>query len=325
MSKIKYTIAIPVYMRILGFSNALESAISVEGVTEVLVIDDNSNHDEFEQICHLHGNKKIKYFRNKENIGLFSNWNKCIEKASGDFVSILCSDDLIESNAFLLFAKEYKNNNDIDVFFGSFATFTNDKSDAIIHRHYNAGKMESAKLLKDAIINGPCFPVLAIMRKSTVLKYPFVSKPHSGNDWLWIYSNAMNLNLHATKETINYWRRHPDQDAVKSQSITTDCFPLMFRFMQEQLATIDESLSSKALKRSKGAILNWLVNDFKSRTSYFKRFFSEEVESNLFLVEAKKIISNDWLLRNLLKSKKSSFLYYNLGRLIRKIGYYPSS
>ena len=42
-----YTIAIPVYMRILGFKNALESALMVEGAAEILVIDDNSNHNKF--------------------------------------------------------------------------------------------------------------------------------------------------------------------------------------------------------------------------------------------------------------------------------------
>ena len=320
-----YTIAIPVYMRILGFKNALESALLVEGASEILVIDDNSNHDKFEEICNSFKDTRIRYLKNKENIGLFGNWNKCIEEANGDFVSILCSDDIIESNAYVLFDKAYKKNTDIDVFFGTFATFTNDKSDAIFHRHYKAGIIKGTELLKDAIVNGPCFPVLSIMRKSIILKYPFVSKPHSGNDWLWIYSNAMTLNLYATNETINYWRRHPDQDAVKSQSVTTDCWPLMFRSAQEQLLPVDKSLSKKACKRAKGVILSWLVNDFNSRTGYFKRLLGDEAKSNLFLRESIKIISNDWLLKKILSSKESSFFYYNIGRMIRKSGYYPDS
>lgn len=320
-----YTIAIPVYMRVLGFKNALESALSVEGATEILVIDDNSNHNEFKEICDSFQDSKIRYLKNEQNIGLFANWNKCVENAVGEFVSILCSDDLIESNAFRLFEKAYMENNGIDVFFGTFATFTSEKNDAVFHRYFKSGTMKGTELLKDAILNGPCFPVLSIMRKTTILKYPFVAKPHSGNDWLWIYSNAMHLNLYATNETINYWRRHPDQDAVKSQSITTDCWPLMYRVAQDQLFTIDKSLSNKAYKRSKGVILSWLVNDFKSRTGYFKRLLGDEAKSNLFLIESSKIISNDWLLKNILSSKESSYLYYNLGRLIRKIGYYPTS
>jgi len=325
MNLLTYTIAIPVYMRILGFKNALESALMVEGAAEILVIDDNSNHNKFEEICMSFKNAKIRYLKNKENIGLFGNWNKCIEEANGDFVSILCSDDLIESNAFILFKNAYQKNTHIDVFFGTFATFTSDKRDAIFHRHYKAGTMKGTELLKDAILNGPCFPVLSIMRRTMAMQYPFVSKPHSGNDWLWIYSNAMALNLYATNETINYWRRHPDQDAVKSQSITTDCWPLMFRLAQEQLHIVDKSLSKKAFNRAKGVILSWLINDFNSRTGYFQRLLSNEAKSNIFLEESILIISDDWLLKKILSSKKSSFLYYNLGRFIRKIGYYPNS
>ncbi|WJS94221.1 glycosyltransferase [Flavobacterium johnsoniae] len=320
-----YTIAIPVYMRILGFKNALESALLVDGVTEILVVDDNSNHDEFERICNSFNDDRIKYFKNKENAGLFANWNKCIQKATGDFVSILCSDDLIEPNAYKLFEEAYNKKNNIDVFFGSFATFSNDKKDAIYYRHFKPGPMKGKELLQDAILNGPRFPVLTITRRSTLLKYPFVSSPHSGNDWLWIYSNAMNFNLYATKETINYWRRHPDQDAVKSQSITTDCWPLMFQSAQEKLFSIDKSLSNKAFKRSKGVILTWLINDFKDREGYFKRLLGEEANSNLFLKESMKIIDKDWLLKKMLYSKKPSSIYYNVGRLARKIGYYPTS
>ena len=325
MNALTYTIAIPVFMRILGFRDALESALMVEGATEILVVDDNSNHSKFEEICLSYKNAKIRYIKNKENIGLFGNWNKCTEEANGDFVSILCSDDLIESNAFILFKNAYKENTDIDVFFGTFATFTSEKNDAIFHRSYKAGTMKGTKLLKDLVINGPYFPVLSIMRKTMVLKYPFVSKPHSGNDWLWIYSNATALNLYATNETINYWRIHPDQDAVKSQSITTDCWPSMFRSVQEQLRNIDKSLSNKALKRAKGVILNWLINDFYSRTGYFPRLLSVGAKSNIFLEESLVIINDDWLLKKILFSKKPSFLYYNLGRFIRKIGYYPNS
>ncbi|MBZ4033597.1 glycosyltransferase [Flavobacterium sp. 17A] len=320
-----YTIAIPVYMRVLGFKNALESALLVEGVTEILIVDDNSNHNEFEEICNSFEDKRIKYFKNTENVGLFANWNNSIEKASSEFVSILCSDDLIEPNAFKLFEEAYAKDKDIDVFFGSFATFSNDRKDAIYYRHYKPGPMKAQELLEDAILNGPRFPVLTITRRTTLLKYPFVSNPHSGNDWLWIYSNATNFNLHATKETINYWRRHPDQDAAKRQSITTDCWPLMFQLAKEQLIPIDKALSVKAFKRSKGIILNWLINDFKDREGYFKRLLGDEAKSNLFLEESMKIINDDWLLKKMLFSKSPSSLYYNVGRLARKVGYYPTS
>ena len=45
-----YTIAIPVYERLMGFEEALESALAVVGCTEILVSDDCSSHNDFEKI-----------------------------------------------------------------------------------------------------------------------------------------------------------------------------------------------------------------------------------------------------------------------------------
>jgi hypothetical protein len=135
----------------------------------------------------------------------------------------------------------------------------------------------------------------------------------------------MSLNLYAVAQTINYWRRHPDQDAVKSQSITTDCWPLMFILASKQLSSVDKSLSNKAVRRAKGVVLSWLINDYKSRTVYYHRILNAEKTTNYFITESHKLIESDWLLRNLLNASTSSSLYYNIGRLLRKSGYYPAS
>jgi glycosyltransferase involved in cell wall biosynthesis len=325
MDNLTYSICIPVYERTLGFSDALKSALDVVGCTDVLVVDDMSSHNKFEEECRLFNDKRIKYIRNSENIGLFANWNKCIELSDTNFISILCSDDLIESNAFSLFLNAYKENSNIEVFFGSFTTFNESKKDARTHRKFKNGIMSGVDLLADAINNGPCFPVLSIMKRTTMLKYPFVSKPHSGNDWLWIYSNAMSLNLYATDQTINYWRRHPNQDAVLSQSITTDCWPLMFKIMSSQLQKQYRSLSNKGMRRAKGVILSWLINDYKRDKSWQKRLLNSKKGENFFIDTILEIVRTDFLLSKLVYNKNSNGFLYNLGRVVRKIGYYPAS
>jgi glycosyltransferase involved in cell wall biosynthesis len=323
--KPKYSIVIPVYKRIFGFNEALESALNVEGCQEIIVVDDNSDHNEFQEICESFGDERIRYSKNEFNIGLFGNWNKGIDLSTGEFVSILCSDDLIEKDAYQLFLDAYKINPSVDVFFGSFSTFVQSPADAVLHREFPDGKMDPVDLMKDAVENGPGFSVLSIIRKSTVQKLPFVAKPHSGNDWLWIYGNASALNLHAISRPINFWRRHPDQDASKSQSITTDCWPLMFLQMEKQLAVKNPSLSNGARKRAKGVVLSWLLNDYVKRDSYYPRLHGEESKTNYFLQNALTLIESDWLLKGLLNAKTGSGFYYNIARLIRKCSIYPAS
>jgi glycosyltransferase involved in cell wall biosynthesis len=324
MKNKSYTIGIPVYERIFGFEEALQSALLVKSCTEILVIDDNSSHNEFQEICSSFNDTRVRYVHNQENIGLFGNWNKCAELANGEYISILCSDDLIEANAFELFLDASKTNEDIDVFFGSFTMFNATTEDAKVHRSFKNGHIDSVTFLKDLVSNGPAFPVLTIMKKEIALRYPFVSKPHSGNDWLWIYSNAMSLNLHATSETINYWRRHADQDAVKSQSITMDCWPMMFLSVSRQLNGVDDRLSKRALRRAKGVILSWLINECNNdERPWQKRILLGAKDNNDFINVILEIINADWLLGRFLNMKEKNSFIYNLGRAYRKLGYYP--
>ncbi len=320
-----YSIIIPVCNRVFGFREALHSALKVEGCTEILVIDDNSTHSEFETIAASFQDSRISYSKNENTLGLFGNWNRGISIAKGEFVSVLCSDDLIEANCFQEFLRAYKSDPTLDVFFGSFCTFTADSSNINIIKSFQAGKVNAVNFLTDAINQGLGFPVLTITRRSTALKTPFVEKPHSGNDWLWIYGNASKFNMYATSKPINYWRRHPDQDAEKSAAVTTDCWPLMYTLIYEQLVDANRALAKKALRQAKGVVLSWLLNDFDGRKNYYPRLTGTEAGNNYFLNAANELIESDWLLSRLIKTGKGARLFRNIGRVVRKLGYYPAT
>ena len=98
----KLTIAIPTFNRPEFLKLSLKSAIkqSYKGFYEVIVVD-NSNKEEFKKevdnvINSFSFTKKIKFFRNRENIGMFENWNKCLEQSSGEYTTILNDDDLLD-------------------------------------------------------------------------------------------------------------------------------------------------------------------------------------------------------------------------------------
>jgi glycosyltransferase involved in cell wall biosynthesis len=320
-----YSIIIPVFNRVFGFREALGSALKVDGCTEIVVIDDHSTHSEFETIAASFQDTRIRYTKNENTLGLFGNWNKGISIAKGEFVSVLCSDDLIEANCFDEFLQAYRSDPTLDVFFGSFCTFTENSGKINVIKSFPAGKINPETFLTDALNQGLGFPVLTITRRSTALNTPFVEKPHSGNDWLWIYGNASKFNMYATSKPINYWRRHPDQDAERSASITTDCWPLMYTQIYEQLAKSNRRLAKKALRQAKGVILSWLLNDFDGRTNYFPRLTGAEAGTNNFLNAANKLIESDWLLSRLIKTRKGAGLFRNIGRIVRKLGYYPAT
>lgn len=317
------TIAIPVYNRIFGFEESLNSALAVSECSEILIVDDNSNHNEFEKLCSQINDTRIKYVKNASNFGIFGNWNLCAELASSDFIAVLCSDDIIEANAYSRFQQAVSCLPELDLFFGPFVIFHDKIEDSKTLRDYPHGPISSQTLLEDAAENGVAFPVLSFIRRKKLLKLPFVEKPHSGNDWLWIYTNAGSLNMYCDAKPINYWRRHANQDANISQSITTDCWPLMYMEISKQLAKLNSKKASKANRRAKGVILSWLLNDKKKGSVWSNRLNGPENKNNIFINKAKSIADENLILKKILSSDFLWPVYYNIGRLLRKFNVYP--
>jgi hypothetical protein len=93
------TIAIPVYHRMekaLAFA-AVESALAEERAdVEILVIDDHTTDGTWGRLTALVTDPRARLLRNERNLGLFQNFNRCLDEARGQYVRILCSDDMLE-------------------------------------------------------------------------------------------------------------------------------------------------------------------------------------------------------------------------------------
>jgi glycosyltransferase involved in cell wall biosynthesis len=82
---------------------------------EVIVIDNKSEEDlsGIEKICQKNN---FSLIRNRENIGFVGNWNKCVQRSSGDYLCILHSDDILHRNWYESFEKIIRANSKVDVF-----------------------------------------------------------------------------------------------------------------------------------------------------------------------------------------------------------------
>ena len=93
MTEKRLTITMPVFDRKEFFLDALNSALNQTVKCEILVIDNSSPHSYFKDICLEKG---VKYIKNDTNIGLFPNWNKCMDTAETDYAMILQDDCTLE-------------------------------------------------------------------------------------------------------------------------------------------------------------------------------------------------------------------------------------
>ncbi|HEX3158131.1 MAG TPA: glycosyltransferase family 2 protein [Gemmatimonadaceae bacterium] len=88
------TVAIPVFNRRALVQSAVASALSqnVEGL-DVLVVDNCSTDGTWEALQEFAHDPRVRLVRNERNVGLFGNFNRCLELSRGRYLRFLCSDD----------------------------------------------------------------------------------------------------------------------------------------------------------------------------------------------------------------------------------------
>lgn len=95
------TIVVPTFRRLDMLVEAVGSAIGQDFTQpfEVVVLDNDPGSNDCEGLLRALpgiGDRSVRYVRNAQNIGIFRNWNRGIELARGQWVTILHDDDLLD-------------------------------------------------------------------------------------------------------------------------------------------------------------------------------------------------------------------------------------
>jgi glycosyltransferase involved in cell wall biosynthesis len=94
------SIGMPVYNAAHSLRSALESLLAQDYKNFELIVSDNRSTDSTQEICldHAAKDKRIRYHRNKTNIGIINNFNKAFELSQGEYFMWAAHDDLKEPN-----------------------------------------------------------------------------------------------------------------------------------------------------------------------------------------------------------------------------------
>lgn len=92
----KVSIGMPVYNGEALISETLESILSQTLEDFELIISDNASTDRTEEICRAYAlaDKRIRYYRNSENLGMARNFNKVFELSKSQYFQWTSHDDL---------------------------------------------------------------------------------------------------------------------------------------------------------------------------------------------------------------------------------------
>lgn len=93
------SIGIPTYNRANSYlKHALRSAVSQTYENIEIIVSDNCSPDNTESFVREINDPRIRYYRQKENIGPLKNRAFCLEQARGEYVVMLLDDDLIDED-----------------------------------------------------------------------------------------------------------------------------------------------------------------------------------------------------------------------------------
>lgn len=90
------TIAIPTYNREHYLRKSLGCAVNQTYKNIEIIVSDNASQDNTEDVVRSFNDSRIRYFRQKVNIGALGNSNFCVKQATGDYILLLNDDDMID-------------------------------------------------------------------------------------------------------------------------------------------------------------------------------------------------------------------------------------
>ncbi len=105
------SIIIPTFKRPELLQDAVESVLKQRNFSdfEIVIVDNDSEGlytDKIIKFLSTLNDERIRYYINEQNIGVFGNWNRCIELAHGKWMTILCDDDILFSNYLSVLTQE---------------------------------------------------------------------------------------------------------------------------------------------------------------------------------------------------------------------------
>jgi glycosyltransferase involved in cell wall biosynthesis len=133
MFKGMVSICIPTYNGESYIKSAIESVLAQSYTNLELIIIDDASTDRTEEIVKEFNDNRIRFLRNNGNIGMVPNWNFCLDNANGQYIKILCHDDILAENCIEECVNIFEKHSDLSIVFSS-TKIVNTQGRTIIRR-----------------------------------------------------------------------------------------------------------------------------------------------------------------------------------------------
>lgn len=129
------SICIPVYNGENTIKNTIMSALNQTYDNIEVIVVDNCSNDNTLNICKEINDDRLHVYQNAENIGMLGNWNKVVEYATGEYIHMLCSDDLLHKDCIERKMQDVDKDEKIAFVFGA-SEVINPDGDVLMTRYF---------------------------------------------------------------------------------------------------------------------------------------------------------------------------------------------
>lgn len=167
------SVCIPAYNSSATIANTIRSILgqTYQNI-EVIVADDKSSDNTVEIVQNLVAeDSRVKLYLNEQNLGMVGNWNHCLELCTGEYIKLICADDMIEPDALEIEAKAMQEHPTVNMVESDTRLIDIDgKSKGAFKRYHKNGLVNGKKVARISLMFNNFFgaPVNNLMRRSAL-------------------------------------------------------------------------------------------------------------------------------------------------------------
>lgn len=216
--KPKVTIMIPTFNQAAFVGEAIDSALAQTYSNFEIIVGDDASTDSTPQILARITDPKLKYVRNRNNIGRTANYRNLLSNhATGDYVVNLDGDDYYTDPEFLIRAVNLINNEQDVVMVAAKATWKVGNRE-FISDVPGVAETSGLQLVKKLPDKKYYLKHLATLyARETAIKIGFYNSASNSSDWESLYRLSLHGKVKYLNRNVGVWRIHD-----RNESGTTD-------------------------------------------------------------------------------------------------------
>ena len=243
------SICIPAYNSAEYIKDTVESLLRQTYTNIEVVVADDCSKDNTCEILESIEYSRLKIHRNEKNLGMVGNWNNCLRLGSGEFLKLVCADDMLDSNAIEKEVTALINHPTAVMVESDTRLVDNDnKQKGAYHRYHKSGLVNGKEVARKALIFKNYFgaPVNNMFRRDAFLKtggfderFTFILDFD-----LWV-NLALQGDIFIIHELLNSFRVRHDSNTGNLVNNDRDTFTNEHRALVEKYASMPELKMSK--------------------------------------------------------------------------------